>query len=151
MMAALAGVPSHPRADLLAADGRRQDVHQRPQADLHQDGTRTERDLPTDDAVLAAYRDHFGIVLDHVPTAAAGVAWLGSGGRGRARPVLHLLHGLLQGPVDVLRVDAEFLGGLLLGPGHGVLDCLLDLGLTDDDEACVARIDEITEFLDAGS
>src|SRR6266542_4441904 len=98
--------------------------------------------LPTDDAVLAAYRDHFGIVLDHVPTAAAGVAWLGSGGRGRARPVLHLLHGLLQGPVDVLRVDAEF---------HGGLDCLLDLGLTDDDEACVARIDEITEFLDAGS
>src|SRR6266508_1002259 len=96
--------------------------------------------LPTDDAVLAAYRDHFGIVLDHVPTAAAGVAWLGSGGRGRARPVLHLL-----------RVDAEFLGGLLLGPGHGGLDRLLDLGLTDDDEACVARIDEITEFLDAGS
>ena len=29
--------------------------------------SRTEEQLPTDDAVLAAYRDHFGIVLDRVP------------------------------------------------------------------------------------
>lgn len=30
-------------------------------------GTRTEHQLPGDDAVLAAYRDHFGIVLDRLP------------------------------------------------------------------------------------
>jgi N-hydroxyarylamine O-acetyltransferase len=28
---------------------------------------RTEEQLPSDDAVLAAYREHFGIVLDRVP------------------------------------------------------------------------------------
>jgi len=33
-------------------------------------GSRTERELPTDGAVLAAYRDHFGITLDRVPTVA---------------------------------------------------------------------------------
>jgi N-hydroxyarylamine O-acetyltransferase len=32
-----------------------------------QDGTRTEQRLDTDDALLAAYRDHFGIVLSRVP------------------------------------------------------------------------------------
>ncbi len=31
------------------------------------DGVRSEQHLPTDEAVLAAYRDHFGIVLDHIP------------------------------------------------------------------------------------
>lgn len=35
-------------------------------------GSRTEQQLPGDDALLAAYRDHFGIVLDHVPKTAAG-------------------------------------------------------------------------------
>ncbi len=30
-------------------------------------GARTERELPDDGALLAAYRDHFGIVLDRVP------------------------------------------------------------------------------------
>jgi N-hydroxyarylamine O-acetyltransferase len=35
-------------------------------------GSRTERQLPTDGAVLTAYRDHFGITLDTVPTVAAG-------------------------------------------------------------------------------
>jgi N-hydroxyarylamine O-acetyltransferase len=30
-------------------------------------GTRTEQELGSDDAVLAAYRDHFGVVLDRVP------------------------------------------------------------------------------------
>ena len=35
-------------------------------------GSRTEEQLPSDDAVLAAYREHFGIALDRVPTA--GVA-----------------------------------------------------------------------------
>ena len=29
--------------------------------------SRTEEQLDTDDAVLAAYRDHFGIVLDQAP------------------------------------------------------------------------------------
>jgi N-hydroxyarylamine O-acetyltransferase len=33
-------------------------------------GTRTEEQMPDDDAVLAAYREHFGIILDRVPTAA---------------------------------------------------------------------------------
>jgi len=33
--------------------------------------SRTEEALPGDEAVLAAYRDHFGIILDRVPTAAA--------------------------------------------------------------------------------
>ena len=32
-----------------------------------QGGTRTEQQLHTDDALLAAYRDHFGIVLSRVP------------------------------------------------------------------------------------
>jgi N-hydroxyarylamine O-acetyltransferase len=35
------------------------------------DGARTERHLDTDDAVLAAYRDHFGMTLHQVPGAAA--------------------------------------------------------------------------------
>ena len=30
-------------------------------------GSRTEQQLPDDDALLAAYGDHFGIVLDRVP------------------------------------------------------------------------------------
>jgi N-hydroxyarylamine O-acetyltransferase len=30
-------------------------------------GTRTEQELASDEAVLAAYRDHFGVVLDRVP------------------------------------------------------------------------------------
>lgn len=34
-------------------------------------GTRTEQPLGTDDAVLAAYREHFGIALDRVPAAPA--------------------------------------------------------------------------------
>jgi hypothetical protein len=33
-------------------------------------GSRTEQQLPSDRAVLAAYRDHFGIILDRVPAAA---------------------------------------------------------------------------------
>jgi N-hydroxyarylamine O-acetyltransferase len=34
--------------------------------------SRTEQDLATDDDLLAAYRDHFGIVLHHVPRVATG-------------------------------------------------------------------------------
>jgi len=33
--------------------------------------SRSEERLPTDDAVLAAYRDHFGIVLEQVPAVAS--------------------------------------------------------------------------------
>jgi N-hydroxyarylamine O-acetyltransferase len=37
---------------------------------IHTSGrSRTEQHLQADDAVLAAYRDHFGITLDQVPTA----------------------------------------------------------------------------------
>jgi N-hydroxyarylamine O-acetyltransferase len=35
-------------------------------------GARAEDRLPDDDAVLAAYRDHFGITLDRVPTGPSG-------------------------------------------------------------------------------
>jgi N-hydroxyarylamine O-acetyltransferase len=31
-------------------------------------GSRTEQEIPGDDGLLAAYRDHFGIILDRVPT-----------------------------------------------------------------------------------
>jgi N-hydroxyarylamine O-acetyltransferase len=37
-----------------------------------QGGTRTEHRLHTDDALLAAYEDHFGIVLSRVPDDPAG-------------------------------------------------------------------------------
>ena len=37
-----------------------------------QNGTRTEHRLETDDMLLAAYRDHFGIVLTRVPDDPAG-------------------------------------------------------------------------------
>jgi N-hydroxyarylamine O-acetyltransferase len=37
-----------------------------------QGGTRTEQQLDTDDVLLAAYRDHFGIVLSRVPDDPAG-------------------------------------------------------------------------------
>ena len=35
-------------------------------------GSRTEQQLSSDDALLSAYRDHFGVALDHVPKTAAG-------------------------------------------------------------------------------
>ena len=35
-------------------------------------GSRTEQHLPGDDALLAAYRDHFGLILDRVPGVSAG-------------------------------------------------------------------------------
>jgi N-hydroxyarylamine O-acetyltransferase len=34
-------------------------------------GVRSEQDLPDDDALLAAYRDHFGVVLGNVPVVSA--------------------------------------------------------------------------------
>ena len=37
-----------------------------------QDGTRTEQQLDTDEALLAAYRDHFGVTLSRVPDNPAG-------------------------------------------------------------------------------
>jgi N-hydroxyarylamine O-acetyltransferase len=37
-----------------------------------QGGTRTEHQLDTDDLLLAAYRDHFGVVLSRVPDDPAG-------------------------------------------------------------------------------
>jgi N-hydroxyarylamine O-acetyltransferase len=47
-----------------------------------QHGTRTEQQLDTDDALLAAYRDHFGIALSRVPDdpAALGVGPLSAQG-----------------------------------------------------------------------
>jgi len=38
------------------------------------DGRRTEQELTADAALLAAYRDHFGIILDQVPAVAADAA-----------------------------------------------------------------------------
>jgi hypothetical protein len=63
----LSAVTLHPQHHLLPADSRRPGVHQRPDAHQTQDGTRTEQQLETDDALLAAYRDHFGIVLSRIP------------------------------------------------------------------------------------
>lgn len=68
----------------------------------------------------------------------------------RPGPRLHLPDGLLERPVDVLGVDVEFLGGLLLSPGHGLLDRVLDLALADDDQACLAGIDEVAQLLGPG-
>ena len=62
----------------------------------------------------------------------------------------HLRRCILQG-LDILRVNAEFLGGLLLRPVHSVLDRLLDHALTDDDEAGLAGIDEVAELFDLGA
>jgi N-hydroxyarylamine O-acetyltransferase len=39
-----------------------------------QGGTRTEQQLDTDDALLAAYRDRFGIKLSRVPDDPGGIA-----------------------------------------------------------------------------
>jgi hypothetical protein len=39
-----------------------------------QHGTRTEQQVDTDDALLAAYRDHFGIALSRLPDDPAAVA-----------------------------------------------------------------------------
>jgi N-hydroxyarylamine O-acetyltransferase len=42
-------------------------------------GIRTEQELPADDAVLAAYHEHFGIMLDRVPAVAARPAGTSAG------------------------------------------------------------------------
>jgi hypothetical protein len=67
----LAGVSFHPDHDLLAADRGWQDLHQRPRVIRTADRKRTEEELPDAAAVLAAYRHHFGILLDQVPVVAA--------------------------------------------------------------------------------
>jgi hypothetical protein len=36
------------------------------------DGTRTEQPIEGDEALLAAYRDHFGVVLSRLPDDPAG-------------------------------------------------------------------------------
>src|SRR5262245_46148458 len=59
--------------------------------------------------------------------------------RGPALGGLHLLDCLLQGPVDVLGVDAELLGGRLFGPGDRVLNRLFHVRLTHDDEPRLTR------------
>src|SRR5580704_3762429 len=59
----------------------------------------------------------------------------------------HLADGLLQGAVDVLRIDVEFLSGLLLGPRDGLANCLLDLALADYDESSFAWVDVVAQFL----
>ena len=55
----------------LTEDGGRISVSDRRLIRTTAAGQRTEEDLPGDQAVLAAYRDHFGIVLDRVPGPAA--------------------------------------------------------------------------------
>jgi len=68
----LATVALHPQHNLLQADPRRPGVHQRPDAHPDPGRDRTEQQLDTDDALLAAYRDHFGIVLNRLPDNPAG-------------------------------------------------------------------------------
>jgi len=46
-----------------------------------QGGTRTEQRLDSDNALLAAYRDHFGVVLDRVPNDPRLLGIVVSGGR----------------------------------------------------------------------
>jgi N-hydroxyarylamine O-acetyltransferase len=48
-------------------------------------GSRTEEQISDDDGLLAAYRDHFGIILDRLPSVAAStaVASTGAGGPGQ--------------------------------------------------------------------
>jgi uncharacterized hydrophobic protein (TIGR00271 family) len=71
-------------------------------------------------------------------------------GRARDGARLHLPDGAFQGLVDVLGVHVELLGGLLLRPGHGLLDRGLDLALADHDQARLAGIDEVAQFLGLG-
>jgi hypothetical protein len=59
---------------------------------------------------------------------------------------LHVLDSFLQGLVDVLRAHVELFGGLLLRPGHGVLDRVFDLVLPNYDEPGLARVDEVAEL-----
>ena len=72
--------------------------------------------------------------------------WVGGHRRWPRLARLHLLDRFLQGLVDVLRVHVKLVGGLLLRPGHGVLDRVFDLALPDDDEPGLARVDEVTEL-----
>jgi hypothetical protein len=63
----LAPVALHSQHDLLQADsGRRVSISGRMLIQT-QGATRTEQQLETDEALLAAYRDHFGIELSRVP------------------------------------------------------------------------------------
>ncbi len=63
----LAPVALHPEHDLLPADwGGRASISGR-MLILTQGGARAEQRLDTDDVLLAAYRDHFGMVLSRVP------------------------------------------------------------------------------------
>src|SRR4029450_83068 len=61
--------------------------------------------------------------------------------RQRGGAGLHLLHGLPQGLVDVLGIDAELLGGGLFGPGDGAFDGAFDPALADGDQAGRAALD----------
>src|SRR5262245_46377445 len=78
-------------------------------------------------------------------------AWSIPGGRGTRSWLtpLHLLHCLLEGPVDVLRIDAELLRGCLLGAGDRILNRPLDLGLADDKQPGLTRFDKVAHFLGA--
>jgi hypothetical protein len=68
----LAAVTLHPEHDLLPADaGGRVSISGRLLIQTR-DGVRTEHRLDTDDVLLAAYRDHFGIALSRVPADPAG-------------------------------------------------------------------------------
>ncbi len=60
---------------------------------------------------------------------------------------LDLPHRFVQGTVDVLWVDVELPRLLLLCPGDGAVDRLLDLAFADDDERSLARIDEVAQLL----
>ena len=66
--------------------------------------------------------------------------------RPAARGGSHLLDRFLQSPVDVLGIHVKLLGRLLLRPGHGVLDRVLDLAFPDHDEPGLARGDVVPEL-----
>jgi N-hydroxyarylamine O-acetyltransferase len=56
---------------LLTEDGGRVSISGRTLI-RSSNGSRTEQQLPSDDELLSAYRDHFGVTLDLVPAKAAG-------------------------------------------------------------------------------
>ncbi|MDT0612435.1 arylamine N-acetyltransferase family protein [Streptomyces lancefieldiae] len=59
-----------PVCSRVTEDGGRITLSGRRLTSTAADGAREERELGTDEEVLAAYRDHFGIGLDRVPAAA---------------------------------------------------------------------------------
>jgi hypothetical protein len=53
--------------------------------------------------------------------------------------------GFPDGLVDVLRLDVEYLGNMLLGLQRGLVHRLLELAFADDDQGGLPGVDELAE------